>query len=122
MLPVFSQQGFELVALVMRLHRNIVRPLRAMEGTMADIAASLDFTQRVTVTRNDEIGQSVRAFNSLLDTLQRRPGLPVLFLTARSDEVDKLLGLEMGADDYVKKPFSQRLLVERIRALQPGNH
>ena len=63
-----------LIALVIRLHRNIVRPLRAMEGTMAGIAASLDFTQRVPVTRNDEIGQSMRAFNSLLDTLQRSLG------------------------------------------------
>ena len=63
-----------LIALVMRLHRNIVRPLRAMEGTMAGIAATLDFTQRVPVTRNDEIGQSVRAFNALLDTLQRSLG------------------------------------------------
>lgn len=63
-----------LIALVIRLHRNIVRPLRAMEGTMAGIAASLDFTQRVPVTRNDEIGQSVRAFNSLLDTLQHSLG------------------------------------------------
>ena len=63
-----------LIALVIRLHRNIVRPLRAMEGTMAGIAASLDFTQRVPVARNDEIGQSVRAFNSLLDTLQRSLG------------------------------------------------
>ncbi len=63
-----------LIALVMRLHRNIVRPLRAMEGTMAGIAASLDFTQRVPVTRNDEIGQSVRAFNVLLDTLQHSLG------------------------------------------------
>ena len=54
-----------LIALVMRLHRNIVRPLRAMEGTMAGIAASLDFTQRVPVTRNDEIGQLIAAYNSM---------------------------------------------------------
>jgi len=63
-----------LVALVVRLHRNIVRPLRSMEGTMAAIATSLDFTQRVPVTRDDEIGQSVQAFNSLLDTLQHSLG------------------------------------------------
>lgn len=63
-----------LIALVMRLHRNIVRPLRAMEATMAGIAESLDFTQRVPVARRDEIGQSVHAFNSLLDTLQRSLG------------------------------------------------
>ncbi|HRV76994.1 MAG TPA: methyl-accepting chemotaxis protein [Thauera sp.] len=63
-----------LVALVSRLHRSIVRPLRAMEATMTDIAVSLDFTRRVAVSRNDEIGQSVRAFNSLLDTLQHSLG------------------------------------------------
>ena len=41
----------------------------------------------------------------------------VIFLTSKDDEVDELLGLRMGADDYITKPFSQRLLVERIRAL-----
>ena len=60
--------------LIFRLHRNIVQPLRSMEGTMASIAASLDFTQRVPVTRDDEIGQSVRAFNALIDTLQNSLG------------------------------------------------
>jgi methyl-accepting chemotaxis protein len=63
-----------LVALVFRLHRNIVRPLRVMEVTMTGVAVSLDFTRRVAVSRNDEIGQSVRAFNSLLDTLQHSLG------------------------------------------------
>ena len=69
--------GLTLVALAVmavRLHRRIVRPLRAMETTMASIAGSLDFTQRVPVVRDDEIGQSVRAFNALLDTLQRSLG------------------------------------------------
>ncbi|GAC1400660.1 MAG: response regulator [Chloroflexota bacterium] len=42
---------------------------------------------------------------------------PVVFLTARDDEVDKVLGLELGADDYITKPFSVRELVARIRAL-----
>jgi DNA-binding response OmpR family regulator len=43
--------------------------------------------------------------------------MPILMLTARDEEVDKVLGLELGADDYVVKPFSQRELVSRIRAL-----
>jgi two-component system, OmpR family, catabolic regulation response regulator CreB len=43
--------------------------------------------------------------------------LPVLFLTARSDEVDRIVGLELGADDYVAKPFSPREVVARIRAI-----
>jgi len=48
---------------------------------------------------------------------QKTSSMPVIFLTSKDDEIDEVLGLRMGADDYVKKPFSQRLLVERIRAL-----
>lgn len=44
-------------------------------------------------------------------------GLPVIMLTARSDEIDRVVGLELGADDYVVKPFSPRELVARLRAL-----
>jgi phosphate regulon transcriptional regulator PhoB len=44
-------------------------------------------------------------------------GLPIVMLTARGDEVDRVLGLEMGADDYVVKPFSPRELIARIRAV-----
>ena len=43
--------------------------------------------------------------------------MPVIFLTARADEVDRVLGLELGADDYVTKPFSPRELVARVRAV-----
>jgi two-component system response regulator ChvI len=53
----------------------------------------------------------------LLGHLRRQSHIPVIFLTSKDDEVDELLGLRMGADDYIKKPFSQRLLIERIRAL-----
>ncbi|NMM45179.1 response regulator transcription factor [Rhodospirillaceae bacterium KN72] len=53
----------------------------------------------------------------LLQKLRQNSELPVIFLTSKDDEVDELMGLRMGADDYIKKPFSQRLLIERIRAL-----
>jgi two-component system, OmpR family, response regulator ChvI len=53
----------------------------------------------------------------LLERLRKQGDLPVIFLTSKDDEVDELMGLRMGADDYIKKPFSQRLLIERIRAL-----
>jgi two-component system response regulator ChvI len=53
----------------------------------------------------------------LLGHLRKDSAMPVIFLTSKDDEVDEVLGLRMGADDYIKKPFSQRLLVERIRAL-----
>ena len=53
----------------------------------------------------------------LLQNLRRTSELPIIFLTSKDDEIDELLGFRMGADDYIKKPFSQRLLIERIRAL-----
>jgi two-component system response regulator ChvI len=53
----------------------------------------------------------------LLQKLRQKTNKPVIFLTSKDDEIDEILGLRMRADDYVKKPFSQRLLVERIRTL-----
>jgi two-component system, OmpR family, response regulator ChvI len=53
----------------------------------------------------------------LLGNLRRKDNLPVIFLTSKDDEIDEVMGLRMGADDYIKKPFSQRLLFERIRAV-----
>lgn len=53
----------------------------------------------------------------LLQRLRKDSDMPVIFLTSKDDEVDELLGLRMGADDYIKKPFSQRLLIERIRSV-----
>ena len=53
----------------------------------------------------------------LLQKLRQTSKIPVIFLTSKDDEVDEVLGLRMGADDYIKKPFSQRLLLERIRTL-----
>src|SRR5438270_8490056 len=55
-----------------------------------------------------------------LDVLRRlraRSAVPVLILTARGEDVDRILGLEMGADDYVQKPFNPRELIARIRAI-----
>jgi len=52
-----------------------------------------------------------------LRTGERTAGLPIVMLTARDDELDKLLGLELGADDYLTKPFSPRELVARVRAV-----
>lgn len=53
----------------------------------------------------------------LLARLRQSGPVPVIFLTSKDEEVDELLGLKLGADDYITKPFSQRLLVERIRAV-----
>ena len=57
----------------------------------------------------------------LLQRLRQKTNMPIIFLRSKDDEIDEILGLRMGADDYVKKPFSQRLLVERIRTLLRRN-
>ena len=57
----------------------------------------------------------------LLQRLRQKTNMPIIFLTSKDDEINEILGLRMGADDYVKKPFSQRLLVERIRTLLRRN-
>jgi two-component system response regulator ChvI len=57
----------------------------------------------------------------LLQRLRQRSALPVIFLTSKDEEVDELMGLRLGADDYITKPFSQRLLLERIRTLLRRN-
>ena len=53
----------------------------------------------------------------LLRRLRQKSDLPVIFLTSKDDEIDELFGLKMGADDFIKKPFSQRLLVERVKSI-----
>jgi two-component system response regulator ChvI len=53
----------------------------------------------------------------LLRRLRETSSIPVIFLTSKDDELDEALGLAMGADDYISKPFSQRLLIARIRAI-----
>lgn len=53
----------------------------------------------------------------LLRRLRQNSELPVIFLTSKDDEIDELLGLKIGADDFIRKPFSQRLLVERVKTV-----
>jgi two-component system, OmpR family, response regulator ChvI len=52
-----------------------------------------------------------------LRRLRQKSNMPVIFLTSKDEEIDELFGLKMGADDFIRKPFSQRLLVERVRAV-----
>ncbi|MGI9379237.1 MAG: response regulator transcription factor [Methyloligellaceae bacterium] len=53
----------------------------------------------------------------LLKKIRKKSLLPVIFLTSKSNESDELYGLKMGADDYISKPFSQRLLIERVKSI-----
>ena len=53
----------------------------------------------------------------LLRRLRQKSDVPVIFLTSKDEEIDELFGLKMGADDFIRKPFSQRLLVERVKVV-----
>jgi two-component system response regulator ChvI len=92
-------EGFEV-----RTYSDGVSALNALVSKPVDLAV-LD----IKMPRMDGM--------ELLSRLRRQGNLPVIFLTSKDDEVDELLGLRMGADDYIKKPFSQRLLLERIRTI-----
>src|SRR5215468_2147495 len=87
-----------------RTYTDGAEALRALTASPVDLAI-LD----IKMPRMDGM--------ELLERLRRVSDLPVIFLTSKDDEVDELMGLRMGADDYIKKPFSQRLLIERIRTL-----
>jgi two-component system catabolic regulation response regulator CreB len=64
-----------------------------------------------------DVGLPDRSGLDVCRELRQRHTVPVIFLTARSGEVDKIVGLELGADDYLAKPFSPRELTARIRAV-----
>jgi two-component system response regulator ChvI len=53
----------------------------------------------------------------MLRRLRQKSDMPVIFLTSKDEEIDELFGLKMGADDFIRKPFSHRLLVERVKAM-----
>ncbi|MFN3662971.1 response regulator transcription factor [Yoonia sp.] len=86
--------------------------------TYSDGQSALDaFTKRMPDLAVLDIKMPRMDGMDLLQRLRQKTSIPIIFLTSKDDEIDEVLGLRMGADDYVKKSFSQRLLVERIRAL-----
>ena len=96
--------ALEAEGFTVRCYADGAEALRGMQQQPVDLAI-LD----IKMPRMDGL--------ELLGHLRKQTKMPVIFLTSKDDEVDEVLGLRMGADDYIKKPFSQRLLVERIRAL-----
>lgn len=87
-----------------RVYTDGEAALRALQATPADLGVF-----DVKMPRMDG--------HELLRRLREKSAMPVIFLTSKSDEADEEMGLSLGADDYIAKPFSQRLLVARIRAL-----
>jgi DNA-binding response OmpR family regulator len=102
--------------------RRLVQNLLSQEGYAVEVAesgAALDRT--LSLKRPDLVildlmlpGEDGLA---ICRKLRSRSGLPILILTAKSDEIDRVVGLEMGADDYVTKPFNPRELLARVRAI-----
>ncbi len=105
--------------------RNILTSVTmALEAEGFEVRAYADGEQAWQALRNDGVDLAVLDIKmprmdgmELLQRLRARTVLPVIFLTTKVAERDEELGLNMGADDYIKKPFSQRLLIARIRAL-----
>lgn len=89
---------------VTRLYTDPEAALKALSDTPADLVVC-----DIKMPRLDGI--------ELLRRLREKSPMPFIFLTSKTDELDEALGLAMGADDYIAKPFSQRLLIARIRAI-----
>ena len=101
----------ESVKLALESHGHTVRAfhdgasgLEALESDPPDLAI-LD----VKMPRMDGM--------EVLRKLRQTSSLPVIMLTSKDEEIDEILGFNLGADDYIHKPFSQRLLIERVKAL-----
>ncbi|MEL6264719.1 MAG: response regulator transcription factor [Pseudomonadota bacterium] len=96
---VLEAEGYDV-----KTYNDGASALTALTGTPPDLAILA-----IKMPRMDGM--------ELLRRLRLKSELPVIFLTSKDEEIDEVIGLRMGADDYVRKPFSQRLLVERIRAV-----
>jgi two-component system, OmpR family, response regulator ChvI len=96
---LLEQEGYHV-----RTYADGASALSALQATPPDLAI-LD----IKMPRMDGL--------ELLRRLRQNGDLPVIFLTSKDEEIDELMGLNAGADDYIRKPFSQRLLLERVRAV-----
>jgi two-component system response regulator ChvI len=97
--------ALEAEGFAVRCYADGAEALKGLNGQPVDVAV-LD----IKMPRMDGM--------KLLEQLrEQKCKTPIIFLTSKDDEVDELIGLRMGADDYIKKPFSQRLLIARIQAL-----
>jgi two-component system, OmpR family, response regulator ChvI len=96
---LLEQEGYHV-----RAYADPAAALTALSATPPDLAV-LD----IKMPRMDGL--------ELLRRLRQTADMPVIFLTSKDEEIDELMGLNAGADDYIRKPFSQRLLLERVKAV-----
>ncbi|MEZ4614893.1 MAG: response regulator transcription factor [Caldilineaceae bacterium] len=95
------------------LERSNFRVLPAEDGVAALAAARQEKPDLIVLDLNLPGMDGL----DVCRALRRESGVPIIMLTARAEEMDRLIGLELGADDYIVKPFSPRELVARVRAV-----
>ena len=95
-----------------------------LERSGYQVVTAVDGTTALTIFRHEKPSMVVLDLNlpgmdglDVCRALRRESDVPIIMLTARVDETDRLIGLELGADDYITKPFSPRELVARVRAV-----
>ncbi len=111
--------------LVVDDEKKIVNVVRGyLEQAGFDVTVAYDGQQALTVFRRDKPNLVLLDLNlpgldglDVARTLRKESGVPIIMLTARVGETDRLIGLELGADDYIVKPFSPREVVARVRAV-----
>ncbi len=111
--------------LVVDDERKMVKLVRTyLEGAGFRVVVAYDGQEALTVFRHEQPDLVVLDLMlpeidglDVARTLRRTSNVPIIMLTARAEETDRLIGLELGADDYVVKPFSPRELVARVRAV-----
>ncbi len=95
------------------LEKDGYKTIEAYDGAQA---VELALSQNPDIILLDVMLPKMDGFEVCRKVREKKPSVPILMLTAREEEVDKVLGLELGADDYITKPFSVRELMARIKA------
>src|SRR4051812_49364999 len=104
---------------------NIVTPVTlALESPANAVKAYYDGASGLAALENEPPDLAILDVKmprmdgmEVLRRLRRASDVPVIILTSKDDEIDEILGFNLGADDYIHKPFSQRLLIERVKAV-----
>ncbi len=100
-----------------------------LENAGYRVVIAIDGEEALTLFKQQEINLVILDLNlpqidgiEVCKRLRNDSGVPIIMVTAKTKEIDELLGLEVGADDYVKKPFSPKILVSRVKALLQRPH
>ncbi len=112
--------------LIIEDEAKIMRTVRLyLEQAGYEVVWAADGTQGLTTFRHEKPALAILDLNlpgeldglDVCRAIRRNSNIPIIMLTARTEETDRLIGLELGADDYISKPFSPREVVARVRAV-----